>query len=156
MSKDITPQNVFNFFEGNLTKLMSGLGLSTKCIEEQVQYRLTVCKDDCVKIGSCKKCGCSLPGRAYTSQTCNADRFPDFMNNDEWTNFKISNNLNNTYTATHTKLDTLLKELKEFINMMTKFAETSSKEYKYDIVIEPKDNGWQCTTTITNEHNSIK
>lgn len=156
MSKDITPQNIFNFFEGNITKLMSNLGMSAKCIDEQVQYRLLICKDDCVKVGACKKCGCKLPGRAYTSQTCNSDRFPDFMNNDEWTNFKITNNLNNTYTAKHSKLSTLLKELEEFIIMMTKFAETSSKEYKYDIVIEPTDGGWQSTTTITNEHNSIK
>lgn len=156
MSKDITPQNVFNFLEGNITKIMSNIGLSAKCIDEQVQYRLHICKDDCVKAGACKKCGCKLPGRAYTSQTCNIDRFPDFMNNDEWINFKITNKLNNTYTAEHKKLTTLLKELEEFINMMTKFATTSLIQYKYDVVIKPKDEGWQSTTTITNEDTDIK
>lgn len=94
MSKDITPQNIFNYLEGSLSKVMSDAGVLTQLRDEQAAYRLDICKNDCVTSESCKKCGCALPGRAFVSQSCNVDRFPDMMNQEDWNKYKIDNGIN--------------------------------------------------------------
>ena len=51
------------------------------------------CKDDCAKTGHCIKCGCDYPGRIYTTESCNTDRFPDFMSRIDWEEFKKDKNI---------------------------------------------------------------
>lgn len=56
---------------------------------EQVLYRSQICKEDCLKLGYCIECGCSVPGKMYVTESCNGGkRFPDLMNRADWENFK--------------------------------------------------------------------
>lgn len=91
MSKKITLSNIYNFIEGN-TRLFTK-EMQPDHIKQQIAYRMLICKDDCAKNGKCIKCGCSYPGRVYTSQSCNTDRFPDFMSRIDWEKFKKDNNI---------------------------------------------------------------
>jgi hypothetical protein len=91
MSKEITVQNIYNFIEGNIR--LKTKTLQPQHIKEQVAYRLLKCKDDCAKNGKCIKCGCSFPDRAYSSQSCNTDRFPSFLNKVDWELYKIDNKI---------------------------------------------------------------
>jgi len=93
MSKEVTLQNAYNFAQGTTREVMDKIGLLDNLKHEQAQYRLQVCKDDCLPHRACKVCGCSLPGRAYVSQSCNRDRFPDMMEQEEWDNFKQTLNV---------------------------------------------------------------
>jgi hypothetical protein len=91
---EITFKNILQFIEGNVNKITDDLKLYPKWKKEQVIWRLSLCKDDCLKIGKCKYCGCSTPGKLYVNKSCNkGDRFPDMMNEEEWNEFKIKNNL---------------------------------------------------------------
>jgi len=92
MSKEITLNNIYNFIEGN-TRLFTK-SIQPQHIKEQISYRLLKCKDDCAKKGSCIKCGCDYPDRAYSSQSCNEERFPNFMSRIDWELYKIDNKIN--------------------------------------------------------------
>ena len=91
MSKEITVQNIYNFIEGN-TRLFTK-SIQPDHIKQQISYRMLLCKDDCAKEGHCIKCGCDYPGRVYTSESCNKDRFPDFMSRIDWEEFKKDKNI---------------------------------------------------------------
>jgi len=61
---------------------------------EQVAYRVGICKDDCVKEGKCKYCGCKLPGKFYSRFSCNGDeRFPGIMTKKRWEDYKLENDI---------------------------------------------------------------
>lgn len=92
MSKEITLSNIYNFIEGN-TRLFTH-NLQPKHIKEQIAYRMLLCKNDCAKTRKCIKCGCDYPGRVYTTESCNTDRFPDLMSGLEWIEFKFKNKIN--------------------------------------------------------------
>ena len=91
MSKEITLSNIYNFIEGN-TRLFTK-ELQPQHIKEQISYRMLICSKDCAITKQCIKCGCDYPGRVYTSQSCNLDRFPNLMSRLEWEEFKIKNNI---------------------------------------------------------------
>lgn len=91
MSKEITAQNIYNFIEGN-TRLFTK-SIQPDHIKQQIAYRMLLCKDDCAKEGRCIKCGCDYPGRIYTTESCNTDRFPDFMSRIDWEEFKKDKNI---------------------------------------------------------------
>ena len=91
MSKEITVQNIYNFIEGN-TRLFTK-SIQPEHIKQQIAYRMLLCKDDCAKEGHCIKCGCDYPGRVYTTESCNTDRFPDFMSRIDWEEFKKDKNI---------------------------------------------------------------
>lgn len=93
MSKEITSKNIYNFFEGNSRMILDKLGITSTHIEEQVAHRLLTCKDDCVIAGKCKVCTCPLPNRAFSTSSCNKERFPDLMNEENWNNYKTKNNI---------------------------------------------------------------
>ena len=93
MSKKITTQNIFNYIEGNGRLILNKLGLSQPHIKEQVAYRLLTCKDDCVPNGICKICRCPLPDRAFSTQSCNLERFPNLMNEEDWFKYKEENGI---------------------------------------------------------------
>lgn len=83
--------NIYNYIEGNTNKLLSSINLRSQYYIEQIQYRSLICSKDCIPQGKCIKCGCSTPGRLYTTKTCNSDRFPDIMNEQQWEQFKRDN-----------------------------------------------------------------
>lgn len=91
MSKEITLNNIYNFIEGN-TRLFTK-SIQPEYIKQQIAYRMLLCKDDCAKEGHCIKCGCDYPGRVYTTESCNTDRFPDFMSRIDWEEFKKDKNI---------------------------------------------------------------
>lgn len=93
MSKEITSKNIYNFFEGNSRMILDKLGITATHIEEQIAYRLLVCKDDCVIAGKCKVCTCPLPNRAFSSASCNLERFPDLMSEEDWNKYKKTNGI---------------------------------------------------------------
>lgn len=62
--------------------------------KEQVLWRMEICKDDCMKDGYCKYCGCDVPGKLYVNDSCNGgERFPDLMTKSEWEQYKQDNNI---------------------------------------------------------------
>ena len=92
MSKEITLSNIYNFIEGNIR--LRTKSIQPQHIKEQIAYRLLKCKDDCAKIGHCiGPCGCDFPDRAYSTESCNKERFPDFMSKVDWELYKIDNKI---------------------------------------------------------------
>lgn len=90
----ITAKKVFQFIEGNLKMLGDELHLLPLHEREQVLYRSAICKDDCVALGYCAYCGCSVPGKLYVRESCNGgERFPNMMNAENWQEFKTKNNI---------------------------------------------------------------
>jgi hypothetical protein len=93
MSNKITIKNISNFIEGNLKLLGNKFNLLSNHQKEQILYRSMKCQD-CAETGSCKQCGCTLPGRWYSSESCNNnERFPDIMNEENWEQYKKDNNI---------------------------------------------------------------
>jgi len=93
MGKKITLNNINNFLSGNIRMVASQLGILDEDKQEQVALRLLTCKDTCVKEGRCRICTCSLPNRAFSTESCNKELFPDLMNKDEWIKYKEENGL---------------------------------------------------------------
>jgi len=74
--------------------ILDKAGMVSQAFKEQIAFRHLKCKDDCVKAGKCKHCGCGLPGRFFTVKSCNnGDRFPDIMEEEEWKQYKIENKI---------------------------------------------------------------
>lgn len=91
---EINIKNIMQFFEGNAKMIGDKFNLLPKWKKEQVLWRMDICKDDCIKAGKCKYCGCSSPGKLYVDKSCNGgDRFPDIMSESEWEEYKKVNNL---------------------------------------------------------------
>lgn len=91
MSKEITLNNIYNFIEGN-SRLFTK-NIQPDHIKQQIAYRMLLCSKDCMITKKCVKCGCDVPGRLYTTESCNTDRFPDFMSRLDWEEFKINNKI---------------------------------------------------------------
>ena len=90
---EITPKKIFQFIEGNLKQLGDRLSLLPTHESEQVIYRASICSD-CMEKGTCKYCGCVVPGKLYVKQSCNkGERFPDIMSAIEWEKYKIENKI---------------------------------------------------------------
>lgn len=85
-----TLDNVLSFLEGNTKYYMNKLHEAPIHIQEQVTYRLSLCKDDCLVENKCIKCGCPPEKKAFVKKSCNPDRFGDMMGRDEWEKFKRS------------------------------------------------------------------
>ena len=99
--KDLTRKNVRAFLIGNFRLSVQyifgasydGFLALPEHKKEQVIYRMQVC-DDCLKVMSCQYCGCSLPGKFYTDESCNeGKRFPDLMEMEDWIKYKEDNNI---------------------------------------------------------------
>lgn len=90
----ITPNKIYQYFQGNLRLLGSHFNTLSPHLKEQVIYRMTICEGDCVKYGKCKYCLCDLPGKFYVTESCNSgQRFPDLMSEEEWQKFKEENDI---------------------------------------------------------------
>lgn len=90
----ITPGKIYQFLQGNLRWLGDTLNTLPSHLKEQVIWRMSICKDDCVHYGRCKFCSCELPGKLYVTESCNSgERFPDLMTEEKWTEYKIENNI---------------------------------------------------------------
>lgn len=85
--------NIRNFIEGYSRLFYNRLIGLPKYQQEQIEYRTSLCKDDCAKQGKCIVCSCTFPDRLFTITTCNKDRFPDILNEEEWKQYKKDNGL---------------------------------------------------------------
>ena len=87
-------KNISNFIEGNAKYFYNKLEPEPQYLREQRAYRLLQCKDDCVKEGKCKECGCPVEKKVFNNESCNkGERFPDIMKEDEWREFKQENGI---------------------------------------------------------------
>ena len=94
MKHEITLSNIYNYISGNANMILDKAGMVSQAFKEQIAFRHFKCKDDCVKLGKCMHCGCSLPGRFFTTKSCNkGDRFPDLMEDDKWEQYKKDNKI---------------------------------------------------------------
>lgn len=90
----ITPKKIYEFFEGNIKMLGDEFGMLADYQKEQVLFRMEKCKEDCMKFEYCIYCGCSVPGKMYVKKSCNdGARFPNIMNEQDWAQYKIDNNI---------------------------------------------------------------
>lgn len=87
--KDIfDSDNIKSFIQGNSRYFWNKwIGLPTH-IQEQVRYRLEKCEKDCLPVEECIVCGCPPEKKAFATKSCNPDRFPNLMNNEEWQEYK--------------------------------------------------------------------
>ncbi len=87
-------KKVYDFFEGNMRMLGDRIFKLPRHQKEQVLYRASICKDTCMKKGKCEVCGCSVPGKLYSSRSCNKGKlFPDMMSAYEWAVYKKENKI---------------------------------------------------------------
>lgn len=97
---DITLKNVKAFIEGTSKQFYNQLIGLPKHLQEQITYRASKCQD-CITVGhkdkgpgTCKECGCSVPGKWFVNKSCNnGKRFPDLMDKYKWDEFKKKNNI---------------------------------------------------------------
>jgi len=94
MSKKITLSNINNFITGSTRQALDQVGIIAPHVKEQVKYRLATCHEDCVPKGACRNCGCTLPGRAFSTPSCDPSRFPDLMTEEDWNNYKQEHEIN--------------------------------------------------------------
>jgi hypothetical protein len=89
----ITPEKIRQYIEGNIKLWGDRFNMIPKHIKEQIIWRSFICSD-CVDNGSCKYCGCEVPGKLYVTKSCNdGDRFPDLMDKQDWLEYKLQNNI---------------------------------------------------------------
>ena len=90
----INLQNIYSFFEGNLRMLGDRYDKLPSHQKEQVLYRISVCENTCMKLGKCKFCGCKVPGKLYSSKSCNGGKlFPDMLDEVTWNGYKRIKNI---------------------------------------------------------------
>jgi len=92
--KDIfDSKNIKSFIEGNSRYFWDKWMGSPAHIKEQVKYRLSKCENDCLPNNACIQCGCPPRKKAFATRSCNPDRFPNLMNNEQWKQFKRENKI---------------------------------------------------------------
>ena len=85
---------MLSYLEGNTKYLLGVFDLYPKHKQEQVTWRLMVCKEDCVKNKECEYCGCPPEKKAFVTESCNkGDRFPDMMDAEAWKEYKVQHNI---------------------------------------------------------------
>ena len=88
----ITFKNVKNFLSAQVREA----GFLPEWEKEQVLWRAEAAKP-CTLNGSCLECGCETPDLFYGTDGCKRKEnpcFPDMMDEQTWTQYKIDNNLN--------------------------------------------------------------
>ena len=94
--KKINLKNIKSFLEGNYGYYYDKFVGKPKYIKEQIQYRYSLCKDDCIPNNKCIHCGCPPVKKAFSTYSCNeGKRFPDLMDEKRWGIYKKDNNINN-------------------------------------------------------------
>lgn len=90
----INLSNIKGFVQGNFRKFMEDYpGIVGDHIYEQVQYRLGIMDENCLKNKQCP-CTCSVPEKQYENRQCENSCYGDMLNKQEWEDFKKKNNIN--------------------------------------------------------------
>ena len=93
MKQKITLSKIKSFLEGNFQLGLESLNLQPPHLQEQIAYRRLLCSKDCAVNNQCIICGCDFKGKTSVKKSCNEERFPDLMNNIEWQQYKIDNEI---------------------------------------------------------------
>jgi|TARA_R110000772_G_scaffold8692_2_gene28804 hypothetical protein len=88
-------KNIKSFIEGNIEYYRHHLTDYPRYKKEQVLWRMTFCKDDCLKGDErCVYCSCPSVKKVHVAESCNAgERFPDMMDEPTWEQYKIDNGI---------------------------------------------------------------
>lgn len=101
----LTINSIKEYIEGNLSMLQDDFIGKPYHFKEQIIYRQSKCSD-CLRLGRCLTCGCSLPGKHYVVKSCNDGlRFPDLMNKEDWDKYKKDNGINIKISDTTVEID---------------------------------------------------
>jgi hypothetical protein len=90
---EITTGKVKSFLQGYTRYYFDNIFGLPDPIKEQVFFRLFTCKNSCLPQGKCEICKCPTIQRAYSSASCNPEKFPDMLSVQEWEAYKIENNI---------------------------------------------------------------
>ena len=89
---EITLKNIASFAEGNAKYYYDRMVGMAPFMQEQVAYRLSKCKDDCLVRGKCVYCGCPPSKKAWVVDSCNkGERFGKLLDKERWEKFKQDN-----------------------------------------------------------------
>lgn len=61
---------------------------------EQIAYRMYLC-NSCIENKKCEKCGCQPLDTLGDRYSCNENKFPNILSEENWNEYKIKNNINN-------------------------------------------------------------
>lgn len=87
-------KNILSFIEGNYKFYYDKMIGMPLYIQEQVLWRMELCKDDCVPNGKCIYCNCSTYKKVFVKESCNnGERFPDMMDEKDWKQYKKDNKI---------------------------------------------------------------
>lgn len=90
----LNSKNIKSYIEGNSKYFYNEFIGLPEYIQEQIAYRLNICKDDCVVNGKCIYCQCPPNKKAFVKESCNNGiRFPNLMNKSDWEKFKRKNKI---------------------------------------------------------------
>lgn len=95
MKPKINIKNIKSYILGNLNYYLNQIIDLPLHLKEQYYYRLFKCKDDCLVTGQCKICTCPTVKKAFAPDSCNPERFPNFLPGLEWREYKEKNNIEN-------------------------------------------------------------
>lgn len=85
--------NVKGFIQGNFRKLLEDFpGIVEDHIYEQVQYRLGIMDENCIKNKMCP-CECAVPNKQYEDRSCENHCYPPMMDKENWEKFKSLTNI---------------------------------------------------------------
>lgn len=86
------PKDTFYFFQGYLRYFLISVGavfLIRKHIMNQIRQRYELADKECLKNGSCKICGCSMPQLLMSDKGCEGGCYPRMKNKKEFKLYKI-------------------------------------------------------------------
>lgn len=89
---DITVKNIWSYMQGNWRILLEKYGPAfanlNEHIKEQIAFRELVSNKECIAKGECK-CACPIPDLYYADKMCEDECYPEMMNDDDWSKFKL-------------------------------------------------------------------
>lgn len=92
---DINLKNIRSFISGNFNYYKNKILTQPLHLKEQYYYRLYQCKNDCLPKRRCIKCNCPVIKKAWSTESCNTERFPNFLSGQQWKEYKEKHNINN-------------------------------------------------------------
>lgn len=81
---------MYIFTQKLLKKHKIEIGLMPDYRKEQFEERLILANRECLLSGKCKECGCDTPALFMVEESCEGGCYPDMMNREDWTNYKIN------------------------------------------------------------------
>ena len=74
--------DVWSYFLGNLR--FKYPWIMRKHIKQQIHFRITSIKKECIGNGACIECGCNIPELVYANKHCEGFCYPTMLNKIQW------------------------------------------------------------------------